>query len=141
MKIIFLDIDGCLNNKNTDWSNDGWGLDSYCVLLLHRILEATGAEVVLSSSWRYYPKGVEIVETALRPYKLYSMTETGKEAEEGRGSTIKRWLTQHPEVTEYAILDDANDFHKDQHLFQTSFETGLTEAVAQQVIDHFNLSP
>ena len=57
---------------------------------------------------------------------------------EMRGDEINAWLSEHPEVTKYAILDDESDFYDDQPLFQTTFETGLTDEIAQKVIDHLN---
>ena len=60
-RILFLDIDGVLNGK--DWAvenigrgNEGWSpyvFDPRTVRQLNRILEITGAEIVISSSWRH----------------------------------------------------------------------------------------
>lgn len=56
MKVIFLDIDGVLNTKY--WENmkvrDQYGhtFDPNSVANLARIIEETGAEIVISSSWK-----------------------------------------------------------------------------------------
>lgn len=62
-KIIFLDVDGVLNNYNMikdgrytldqthDWKNCGW-IDDLCVARLKFLVDLTGADVVLSSTWR-----------------------------------------------------------------------------------------
>jgi predicted mannosyl-3-phosphoglycerate phosphatase (HAD superfamily) len=50
MKIIFLDIDGVLNNYNT--LGEGLNWESNAVKILKRIIKETGAKVVLSSTWR-----------------------------------------------------------------------------------------
>jgi HAD domain in Swiss Army Knife RNA repair proteins len=63
IKVIFLDIDGVLlpfgggdddNNNNTKKNNDDDEklFPRRCVESLHRILRATGAQLVLSSTWR-----------------------------------------------------------------------------------------
>ena len=38
----------------------------------------------------------------------------------------------------YAILDDDADFLPHQWLFKTNFNDGITEEIAQAVIDHLN---
>lgn len=53
-----------------------------------------------------------------------------------RGDEINAWLKDHPEVTKYAILDDDCDFYDDQPLFQTTFQYGLTDEIAEAVIKH-----
>ena len=61
MKVIFLDIDGVLNTSQTFikrkhiWETTGiWTLeiDEFRVEYLKRIIDRTGAEVVLSSTWK-----------------------------------------------------------------------------------------
>ena len=50
MKIIFLDIDGVLNNYNTLGEGANWEPD--LVKILNRIIKETKAKIVLSSTWR-----------------------------------------------------------------------------------------
>lgn len=54
MKLLFLDIDGCLNGHN--YCHDRMSSTILCdrVELLNRVLRTTGASVVLSSAWRYF---------------------------------------------------------------------------------------
>ncbi len=54
MRIIFLDVDGVLNNCGTrERSNRGMiGVDPKKVRLLKNLQEASGARIVLSSTWR-----------------------------------------------------------------------------------------
>ena len=56
MKIIFLDVDGVLNNADdSDYHVHKGGCDFYspkCVSLLNQITGATGAKIVVSSTWR-----------------------------------------------------------------------------------------
>lgn len=133
MKVLFLDIDGVVNNKNTSFATDLWPLDRYSAFLVGKIEMLTGAKVVLSSSWRKHPDGVAIVEKHIVPI----FDKTGSEGNI-RGDEIQAWLDRHPEVTKYAILDDDSDMLESQmsNFFKTSWEAGLTDEIAQKVIEH-----
>lgn len=138
MRVLFLDIDGVVNNHRTP-QTDGWPIDQFCAFQVGRIKEHTGCEVVLSSSWRHSAEGVEVVKKKVVP--LFDLTSLGEEGVIGRGSLIKRWLDAHPEVTRYAILDDNRDMLDEQfpNFFQTYFFCcGLTEEIADKVIGHLN---
>ena len=50
LKVIFLDVDGVLNSKQ-DGNSIKLRTDSH-FRLLQEIVKATGAKIVLSSSWR-----------------------------------------------------------------------------------------
>ena len=52
-RIVFLDIDGCLNTRSSRTRCNGCvGIDSNKLELLKIIVIATGAEVVLTSTWK-----------------------------------------------------------------------------------------
>ncbi|MDE6189696.1 MAG: hypothetical protein K2G37_05375, partial [Clostridia bacterium] len=55
MKIIFLDIDGVLNSRAYDRLRD-WNIlsdiDETRLPLLKKLVDTTGAKIVLSSTWR-----------------------------------------------------------------------------------------
>lgn len=148
MKVLFLDIDGVVNSQDTTNFKELWPLDKYMAFLVGKIQLYTDCEVVLSSSWRHHPDAVAIVEKNI--VKLLDKTPRvnwdgnirtarGREwPHELRGDEVNAWLEKHPEVTKYAILDDDNDFYDDQPLFKTSFKTGLTDEIAQQVIEYLN---
>lgn len=62
IKVIFLDVDGVLNSRNTTRRTAGGYtfIGSRQVSRLRHIVRQTGAKVVLSSDWRYDrddPKG------------------------------------------------------------------------------------
>lgn len=136
MKVLFLDVDGVLNSRATTNFKDLYPIDQYMAFLVGRIQLQTGCEVVLSSSWRYHPEGVENVSK--RVVKLLDKTTTSHDCGPLRGDQVNEWLSRHPEVEKYAILDDDNDFHKDQPLFKTTFEFGLTDEIANEVIEYLN---
>jgi hypothetical protein len=137
-KVLFLDIDGVCNSAQTiNRSHRGViGIDPYMAFLVGKITLDTGCEVVLSSSWRHSKTGREEVEQAVVP--CIDITPTGDDG--FRGKEIKAWLDAHPDVTHYAILDDDSDMLPTQlpHFFQTSWETGLTEEIAQAVTRHLS---
>lgn len=137
MKILFLDIDGVLNCEFTFHTNQSaYPFDPYMSLLVHRIVEATGCKVVLSSSWRYHPDGVKVIEEKAL-IKIHDITPKLRMSL-SRGAEVRQWLEAHPEVERYAILDDNTDFYDDQkkNFFKCEWNTGLTEEVAKKVIEH-----
>lgn len=140
MKILFLDIDGVCNSAKTLQRQGGTsfiGIDPFMALLVNRICEATGAQIVLSSSWRLWEDTRNEVKKII--YPQYIDVTPDKRGLACRGCEVKEWLEQHPEVKRYAILDDSRDFHNDHkpNFFNTSWEEGLTEEIAQKVIEHF----
>ena len=138
MKVLFLDVDGVVNNHRTP-QTDGWPIDPYCAFLVGKIQIDTGCEIVLSSSWRHSDDGIMAVQKKV--VKLLDCTPTERAGMESRGSEIKAWLEAHPEVTRYAILDDNRDMLDEQmpNFFQTYFFCcGLTEDIANKVIKHLN---
>lgn len=154
MKVLFLDIDGVCNNSRTTARFDGFiGLDPFMCLLVDRIIQATGCKVVLSSSWRHEPHSVAKIKSDV--CELYGMTPVIGGL---RGEEIKQWLDSYhytvklsvptgaatieyqPEVTRYAILDDNSDMLPEQmgNFFKTTWEVGLTEEIANKVIEYLN---
>lgn len=154
MKIIFLDIDGVLNSKKFEdkikWRKYPWRfrlLDQEAILNLKDIVFETGAYIVLSSSWRYHEDESHAVGRQLAPYNLgiIDMTPTGgvyvdNVKEWRRGAEINAWLKEHPDVTNYVILDDDNDMLPEQmdHLVQTSWERGLEQEHIDKAIQILN---
>lgn len=137
MKVLFLDIDGVVNSRDsTVFKNSLWPLDPYKAFLIGKIQLDTGCEVVLSSSWRHHSDGVAQVEE-----RIVKLLDKTPDLPGGiRGNEISQWLRQHPEVDTYAILDDDSDMLALQkpNFFKTTFETGLTDEIAKQVIEHLN---
>lgn len=48
-KIVFLDFDGVITTLKSNWT-----IDNEKVELVKQICDATGAKIVISSSWRRY---------------------------------------------------------------------------------------
>lgn len=126
-----------MNNERTpNRFNFFIGLDPFMVLLVHRICDATGAKIVVSSDWRLSEDTLEEVKRAVSPHFLDVTPNLN--SHEKRGLEVNAWLADHPEVERFAILDDNNWFLPDQqpHFFKTSWAVGLTEEIAERVMEH-----
>jgi hypothetical protein len=139
MKVIFLDIDGVLNNLSLIQSNGFDYIDEGMVSILGLVVAETGAEIVLSSTWRVDPRDRALVEAALKRNGMSVMDSTpnlgGRRSDE-----ISKWLAGAPHVESFAILDDIDDagFGMGSSFFQTDPEVGLTVDIARKVSSHFN---
>lgn len=142
IKVIFIDIDGVLNCSTTKERHFGAvGIDPDKVKLLSEIVAATGALVVLSSTWRLIP---EAKKEVVKFVKIHDQTPDLSKMNYARerGMEVAEWLVQQPEKTigKYVIIDDGKDFLVSQtpNLIHTSWLTGLTEKQAQQAIRYLN---
>ena len=107
--VVFLDFDGVLNDL---WEENGYAmrgeLDPARVAVLNEILEATGAEVVLSTTWHKLLGGEEAWQrlraAGLREGTVLRGTTPFKSSY--RSNEIEWYLRDHPEVQTYVILDD-----------------------------------
>jgi len=98
--------------------------------LVQRIVQNTGCEIVLSSSWRLFQNSRDELER-----KICKFADITPILHTPRGYEIKVWLTLHPEIERYAILDDAESILPEQraNFFQTTWESGLTEDVEKHL--------
>jgi len=135
VKVLFLDIDGVVNKVGTHARyRDSVAIDPFLAFRIGKIVVDTGCQVVLSSTWRLFPDRRRAVEV----YVTDILDITPIAAGDFRGDEVRAWLAGHPEVTRYAILDDCDDFYHDQPLFRTSWLTGITDEIAQRVIEWLN---
>lgn len=138
MKILFLDVDGVLNSQDTMTKDPSafFPIDAYMAFLVGRIQLNTGCQIVLSSSWRHNEESVSHIEK--RVSQLFGMTPDlpGK----SRGDEITEWLSHHPDVSNYAILDDDMDagIGHGRHFFKTTFLNGLTTEIGEEVTQFLN---
>ena len=180
MKIIFLDIDGVLNAESDVLWPDGrskkngprcrtrsgysyTGISQRRVARLKRIVDATGAKIVLTSSWKtyylLYLKGDDddhigkYLVNALSRKKLKIFDTTANFETTGsikRGWAIvaylKDWGRRHPDnpIEGMAILDDEEfDYErvgltdwliKTEYYFHDEIEPGLTDDDVEKAI-------
>ena len=140
VKVIFLDIDGVLNNSKhlTELMNLLGRKQYFSIInqihetpfdyrscnLLKVLMKETGAEVILSSTWRINNNGIEIIEK----YAGISIRDTTPILGTIRGKEIKQYLNDHPEIIKYVILDDDTDMLKEQmkYLVKVDNKIGFT---------------
>ena len=166
IKYLFLDIDGVLNhdvwfnspsykNNQANWQVSMF--DPACVERVNRILQETGAKLVVSSSWRDMAdlaaifKGVGLpTEFDTTPYAdviypdAFPITDFFSEETDiryWRGSEIK-WYLDHnaKEDYTYCILDDDCDMLDEQleYFVSTSNPKGLTDKLTDKAIEILN---
>lgn len=163
-KLIFLDIDGVLNTKwwysqmdrNTHRDKYGYAFDPQAVANLRKIVEETGADIVISSSWKCM--GLSQMEDMWKdrnlPGKIIGITPNSVSDEllidadidsmelfHIRGEEIKEWLKKHGKrVCNYVIIDDMDNMLPGQqsHFVQTNPEVGITEDDAEKAIAILN---
>ncbi len=115
-KVLFLDVDGVLNNGV--WASEMYAqgvrvyedhiLEERALGLLLRIVYATGTRIIVSSSWRHDREAYRKLQEQLFRYGLRADDKTGG-TDTDRGEVIRLYLEQHPSVEHFAILDDDND--------------------------------
>jgi HAD domain in Swiss Army Knife RNA repair proteins len=133
-RVIFLDIDGVLAPIRR-WDRYG-DLDPACMQVLNEIVAASGADVVVSSTWRY-GRTVAELQAMLHAQgfagRVVDTTPNGTPGAD-RGDEIAAWLAEH-EVGGYVIIDDHADVGELRpRLVQTQSGLGLCSADADRAI-------
>jgi hypothetical protein len=144
-KVIFLDFDGVLNQGRPFIQGGPRGVlktyvDPATVERVNRIVEETGAYVVVSSTWRIGKTRAEMQEQlAGVGFKGTVIGRTddvvpctlhfGKTcAEAHRGTEIGMWLHDHRSCTGFVIIDDESDMGVlAPWLVQTDDKVGITD--------------
>ena len=151
MKVIFLDFDGVLT------SSKAYGvLDPEKMELLLEILDKTGSSIVISSSWRlldvpstinnltggsdYYKKtSLRWLDRVVGVTPMPNVDEFIEYDDWTREVEIKKYLSAHPEISSFVILDDMEDEFTDpiliSRLVKTTMKTGLTVEDANKAIE------
>lgn len=149
-KILFLDFDGVMDTKYYDLILNEHGLpikdefgvvfDPVCVENLKHIIEKTGVEIVVTSTWKYFMKYEDFLEmwkerelpgfiTGVTPNLDYTKI---------RGNEIEAWLSTCTESCNYVIIDDLDgqNFleHQIPRLIVVNPYTGLDEDSAERAI-------
>lgn len=125
-------------------------IDPRCIAQLNDLVARSGAKVVISSSWRKFADWTQLAPALARqgfvgevidetPDLIRDPTEreAWRARDDGpvdgayekieRGMEIWVWLSRHPEVTEFVILDDDADMWRLRPaLVLTDPKTGLT---------------
>ena len=152
--ILFLDFDGVLvtdrgqkyhletNGKLRD--DHGSLFDPECVKCLKEIIDATDADIVISSTWKM-EMGLDGIRQMWSdrnlPGKVIGVTPDIDPIH--RGDEIAAWLTSYGEDCCFAIIDDTpfTDFFRveqHKHLFKVDERIGIDEDTAKRVIAHYS---
>jgi hypothetical protein len=157
MKVLCVDIDGCLNSYQSimlydflsqyhfeshgDFINKNIKL--FCPMALSNlayIIRSTQCKLVLSSCWR---KGqtLDSIKEWFSPWSIIAnafIDVTPVLCGVQRGMEIKTWLGNHPEVIKYAVIDDDDDFDDVRgNFFKIDPMVGLNLIVAKKIVKHF----
>lgn len=163
-KILFLDIDGVLNTalfhnkEERERYRDKYGymFDPNAVSNFKMIIDETGADIVISSSWKYM--GVEKLREMWKerglPGKIIDITPDSVSEEflinadlddmsygSFRSLEIKEWMMNNGnDVSHYAIIDDMYDMLPEQqpHFILSDPNVGITEWDAMKAIAILN---
>lgn len=133
MKIIFLDIDGVMNNIRKWPKNAGrrW-IDPSAVRRLNKITHATTSAIVISSTWRRFWNVKQILEAAGVRGNIIGSTPFLPS--EPRGSEIQLWLSKHG-AEKFIILDDDSDMgNLMDALIKTKWDVGLQDIHVKKAI-------
>lgn len=166
-KVIFLDFDGVLNalyypkqlaDGGQAW-RDRFGVlfAPECIAQLERIIAATGAHIIISSSWkipfegetnemalnclkemweaRQYPGRIDGAIPNLTVQEILDM-HCGEDPICHKRFEIEQWLRQHPECTSFVIIDDEGIVPPkyESHFIQTDRMVGLQKGDANRAI-------
>lgn len=148
MKLVFLDIDGVLNDFEQSWG----AVPDYnpefvprCVQNFNRIIRETEASIVISSSWRGLIHTGQMTlngfRVLLRTHAIhgyvvgYTREESAGVDCEPRWAQIADWLKKPcGDLERYCILDDCADAFGGRPGVQTNGAVGLTESDADAAI-------
>lgn len=156
MKVVFLDIDGVLNytlwyysdGPVEDPTSMDEDLDPACIERINNLCSETDSKIVISSDWRIdksYKWRLEraglkniIDHTPITVFNAFTGSKVLS-----RGEEIRMWLEEHPEVTNYVIIDDRTDFFENQqsHFVHINFYYGITDddvSKAKQILNNDN---
>ncbi len=129
--VVFLDVDGVLIGYDLPLPS----FSRVAVRELNRILDKTGAKIVLSTSWRFDEGRIsDLLRSGVRfDGNLIGTTGVFRDT---RGQEIFEWLEEHGWPRRFVALDDnPSGMERIGRAFiQTDPAVGLTRAVANKAI-------
>jgi hypothetical protein len=121
------------------------GVEQRLITHIKEIVDATGAKIVLSSTWRkdwafdlMNGKNWHYLRDEFAKQDLHFMDYTPSRRDSHRGEEIKEWLeSTEYDVESYVVIDDEMfdiwDLHEG-HMVQTSYETGIKPGGVEMAI-------
>jgi len=156
LKILFLDVDGVLNNPYTRWDDMQCGIDDEMLKYLKFIVVRTGCKIVLSTTWRLSDDAKTVLLHTLKvrgdmnPDDLIiGQTPNLKKQGYHRTHEIAEYLRSNAyrfNVVSWVAVDDLSlhkydDFSRqfmDGHFVRTDKLTGMTPENMMQCIECLN---
>ena len=133
MTIIFLDIDGVLNQLQP------YKIDKICIAALKQLIKSLSAKVVLSSSWRLgyssiYDKCTPQIKMLLDYFPKGTIIGVTKQLS-SRDEEIRDYIDKY-NVDSYIILDDdKSEFKRPiEGLYIVNHKTGLTDKDVRKIL-------
>lgn len=113
-----------------------YDLDADKVMLLNSLFEQTDCKVVFSTAWRGSGVSNLSLYLAIKGFYYPERCISRTAYLDDRSDEIKRWLDEHPEVEEFAILDDEKfkfyDVFDEKNIFIVK---GLTKETMDDIIE------
>ena len=155
--------------SDEEWHN--WDMPYKDTLeALNHIIKNTGAKIVLSSTWRGSQERIEKLNKCFEPYgfQIYDKTchgvyhkdlkalgfnlrrchssytgqKTGLRYTTDRGAEIAFWLSEHPDVESFVILDDdiagIKQYYTKEHIQTDFYKDALNMECAERAIKILN---
>lgn len=137
MNLIFLDIDGVLTTRSTDFR-----FKKECIDNLLRIVKETRARIIICSSWKEetLDETIKLLPEQIREHVL---DQTPSIPGMSKGKEVQLFLHKNPSLQwltkdDYVILDDEPEqylpFQRSLHLVTTNIKTGLSKEDAKIAI-------
>jgi len=143
-----LDIDGPLIPRRAFWLPGQTYIlsvfDPVAVGMLLSVLELTGAKLVISSTWGAVKSKEQnfanLEKNGISTTLIHDDWVTPRgEAFPAREDEISAWLTNHPETTHHAILDDS--VVKLPNLVKVTYADGFLSQHYNQLLDLLKILP
>ena len=135
-RVVFLDYDGVVNTPmwNAEGTHCSYGFPKQgkvnnfqAVQWLSEACQKFGYDIVVTSTWRLDDNYKEcLINGGLRK-DIEVLGRTPRFSGQPRGTEIKAYLDEHPEIQYYVIVDDEADMLPEQmgHFIMTNGDTGF----------------
>lgn len=136
MKVLALDVDGVLTTSASVWNDflKSHELNQDNVERLKRVIAETQCQILITSTWRF--RGERWIKGYFKRFDIDVLDLTNDLGKQGRGAEVKEWMSRNPTAKVVAVDDDW--FSAGVPLVQTSWSTGLTDSVADDLIRLLN---
>lgn len=131
--ILFLDVDGVLNNSQNFYKN----LEQTCFENLKDLVEDKSIKIVISSTWRFNDMKMKKLYNELNKYginNVVGMTENLM----NRTEEILKWVSINKKhIKNWVAIDDMLLKLDNKHFHQVDYHYGLTKEDVNQIKDLF----